>query len=551
MNKMTIALALLVVPIVCAAQQSMPGMDMDQHSSHQQKPKSSMPGMNMEHPHTMQAPKDMRPPANGSQAPAVQNEIQSIENSEQQQKGQQNAKPGPGSDAQSTSHATMTLQEPENPDYRTGQNLPAPELLGEVTKRASLNLADFEGWADHFNPTLAQANAIVRRSEQQGRQAGLWPNPSVGYQGEQIRGGSYGGGEQGGFVQQTIVLGGKLGLRRNIYEREKAANLVGVEAQKYRVQNDVQQAFYTALTSQATVVVRQRLLRIALDAVETAHQLANVGQADAPDILQSEVEAEQAKIDFLAAQRQYLRDFAALAAIAGKPNEPASPLKGDLEHPPALNIETQVAQIVANSPSVQFAQQEVTVAEARIKDAKRESIPDLQLRAGEQYNGEEVATNPVVKSVGAQSFATAGINIPLWNHNQGNVEAAKAELERARQDVTRTQLSLKRESEILAQNYQTAHFTAERYQTELIPRARRAYDLYLMKYQQMASAYPQVLVSQRTLFQLQIGYLQALHEQWRNAVALQNFTLTGGLDQPMSTGTTATTINLPNGGGIE
>jgi cobalt-zinc-cadmium efflux system outer membrane protein len=350
-------------------------------------------------------------------------------------------------------------------------------------------LADFEAFADANNPTLKQANAFVRRSQEQARQAGLYPNPSVGYQGEQIRGGSYGGGEQGGFVQQTVVLGGKLGLRRNIYEQQKQSDQIGVQEQTYRVHGDVQQAFYDALTAQATVQLRQRLLGVALDAVETVHQLANVGQADAPDILQTEVETEQAKVDYVTA-----------------------------------------------------------VARARLKDAKRESVPDLQLRAGEQYNGEHVSENPT-KAAGAQSFASAGINIPLWNRNQGNVGAAKAEIERAEQDVAREQLSLRQQAAPLAQSYLAAQFEAERYKTQLIPRATRAYELYLKKYQNMAQAYPQVLVSQRTLFQLQISYLMALHDVWRSAIALQNYTLTGGLHTPMSSGSSITTINLPNTGG--
>jgi cobalt-zinc-cadmium efflux system outer membrane protein len=101
----------------------------------------------------------------------------------------------------------------------------------------------------------------------------------------------------------------------------------------------------------------------------------------------------------------------------------------------------------------------------------------------------------------------------------------------------------------LAQSYDSAKFEAERYKTQLIPRAARAYELYLNKYQNMAQAYPQVLVSQRTLFQLQISYLVALHDVWRSAIALQNYTLSGGLHSPMSSGSSTTTINLPNAGG--
>jgi cobalt-zinc-cadmium efflux system outer membrane protein len=147
------------------------------------------------------------------------------------------------------------------------------------------------------------------------------------------------------------------------------------------------------------------------------------------------------------------------------------------------------------------------------------------------------------------SFATAGVNIPLWNRNQGNVEAAKAEIERANEDVLREQLSLRQQAAPLAQSYSAAKFEAERYKTQLIPRAARAYELYLKKYQTMAQANPQVLVSQRTYFQLQVGYIMALHDVWRDAIALQNYTLTGGLETPMSSGSSTTTINLPNAGG--
>jgi outer membrane protein, heavy metal efflux system len=447
-------------------------------------------------------------------------------------------------------HATMTLQEPENPDRRTGSNLPAPELLKDIASRPAMSLADFMQLGDANNPTLKQADALARLNQQQARQAGLYPNPSIGYQGEQIRGGSYGGGEQGGFVQQTIVLGGKLGLRRNIYEQQRKADQIGIDEQTHRVHGDIQRAFYDALTAQVAVHLRQQLLGVALDAVKTVYQLANVGQADAPDTLQTEVEAEQAKVDYTTAQRDYLQAFHTLAAIAGKADLPVFPLQGDLEKTPDLNAEQMVDSIVAESPTVKRAQQEVSIAQARLKDAKREPVPDLQLRVGEQYNGEHLSEN-LLKPAGAQSFATISINLPLWNRNQGNIEAARVEIELANQDVIRAQLSLRQQAAPLAQSYESARFQADRYITQLIPRAARAYELYLKKYQEMAQAYPQVLVSQRTYFQLQIGYLMALHDIWQSAIALQNYTLSGGLQTPMSTGSPTTTINLPNSGGAQ
>ena len=449
-------------------------------------------------------------------------------------------------------HENERLQEPENRSQRVGSERPVPELLTEASQRPAMRLKDFEDLALANNPTLKQANEIVQRSAGQARQAGLYPNPSLGFEGGEIRGGAYGGGELGPFVQQTIVLGGKLGLRRRVFEAQRREDQLGASEQRYRLLSDVTQEFYSALAAQEVVKLRRDLLKIAQDAVETAHQLANVGQADAPDLLQAEVEAEQAKVEYVAAQGSYLQVFNTLAAVAGKPELPASPVEGSLDDWPRLDSGQIIETILRECPSVKRAQEAVARAEAELRSAHREAVPDLQLRAGLQQNRQLL--EPEVSNtyrVGLQGFVTAGVNIPVFNRNQGNTAAAKAELAKAQEEVTRVQLLLRRMAQPLLQAYLTEQVEAERYKSEMIPRAARAYQLYLDKYRQMASAYPQVIISQRTLFQLRLGYIQTLENLWKSAIALQNFTLSGGLDAPAPSGNSSTTINLPNSSGGE
>ena len=188
--------------------------------------------------------------------------------------------------------------------------------------------------------------------------------------------------------------------------------------------------------------------------------------------------------------------------------------------------------VIADSPTLKRAQQQATVATAELKSAKHEPIPNLTVQAGEWYSGEKL--DGANKQAGWMSFAQAGVEVPLWNRNQGAIAAANADVARAQSEITRTQLQLKQNAEPLAQQYLSARFQAERYRDQLLPRAQRAYDLYNMKYQQMAAAYPQVLTSQRTLFQLQIAYLRALEQEWVSAVGLENYTLHGGLNKPQA-----------------
>ena len=429
---------------------------------------------------------------------------------------------------------------------QTQQATAPAELLPGIETQPALHLDQFEGMALSGNPTLRQAQSMVDHSAGLARQAGLYPNPSAGYQGEQIRGGSYGGGEQGAFVQQTFILGGKLGLRRNVYEQERRASEIGVSEQRARVLSDVGQSFYSALAAQQLVQIRAQLVSLAADAVATAHQLANVGQADAPDVLQAEVEAEQAKIDYTTAQRNYIQMFRSLTALVGKPAMQLSKLDGDLEHPPRIDSGV-IEQIVKDSPSVKRAQQEAVRAAAEVKSAKRESIPDIQIHAGLQQNSQpvgELGLGPV----GLQGFATAGVNLPIFNRNQGNVAAARADVERTQAEVNRVELSLRQTTQPLLQSYLANQAQAARYKDEMLPRAERAYRLYLAKYRQMAAAYPQVLISQRTYFQLRAGYIQALEDIWMDAIALQHYGLSSGLSAPALSEPTGA-INLPNRSG--
>jgi outer membrane protein, heavy metal efflux system len=419
------------------------------------------------------------------------------------------------------------------------------DLLAEAAKQPQLSLEQIQQLAAAHNPTLKQAAQAVARSAAQARQAAFFPNPSVGYQGEQIRGGYYGGGEQGGFIQQTIPLGGKLGLRSEALKQQRRQDELGVSEQQSRVKSDIGQLFYRTLAGQELVKLRRDLLAIARDAVTTSRQLANVGQSDLPDVLLAEVDTEQAEVDYTTAQLAFIQEFRSLAAVAGQPDLALSYLSGDLEAAPSLDTNEITGVILRDSPEVKKAQQAVLRVEAELKSAHRESIPDLTIRGGLQQNLEHL-NEYSTHQVGLQGFATAGITLPLFNRNQGNIESAKADLERARQDVTRLQLSLRSSIQPLLQTYLSEKNQSARYRSEMIPRAERAYRLYLSKYQSMAAAYPQVLLSQRTLFQLKTSYIQSLSRLWSAAVQLQNFVLSNGLEMPSTMSPTPT--NLPNAG---
>jgi cobalt-zinc-cadmium efflux system outer membrane protein len=404
-----------------------------------------------------------------------------------------------------------------------------------ASEQKTITLEELQQMALQNNPTFAQSVANIKAAEGRKKQSGLYPNPTVGYQGEQIRGGSFHGGEQGFFLQQDVVLGGKLGLNRKIFDQELKQAETEAEEQKLRVVTNVRISYIQALAAQQTLELRQDLSKLADDAVETSHQLSNVGQADAPDVLESEVEAQQAQLAVTMAEQNQQRVWNALAAVVGNPRLPLMKLDGKLEDTPPVNANDLVEKIVNESPAVRIAELGVKRAEAALARAKREPIPDLQLRGGMQQNG-ELLSAPNGRSVGLQGFANVGVRIPIFDRNQGNIAAAKADAERAKREVERVKLVLRERSASVVQTYTFSQTAVERYKNQMIPRAQKAYEMYTKKYRDMAAAYPQVLISQRTLMQLEVSYITALENFATSSLSLQSYLLTDGLEAPSQPG---------------
>src|SRR6516162_9572321 len=104
--------------------------------------------------------------------------------------------------------------------------------------------------AHQNNPTFRQAEAGIQAARAEALQAGLYPNPSIGYSGDEIRGGEIHGGKQGFFVEQTIVTAGKLSRARDVMNKSVKLAEIEAEEQRVRVETAVKMAFYRVLAAQ-------------------------------------------------------------------------------------------------------------------------------------------------------------------------------------------------------------------------------------------------------------------------------------------------------------
>lgn len=417
--------------------------------------------------------------------------------------------------------------------------------LQAYSQGETLTLEMLEQRAIRNNPTLSQADAVIQAAEGRRKQAGLWPNPIVGYDGDGLAFNSLVAPYRNGqyfYFEQSILTGGKLSKSKKIALQERTQAEANAVSQRMRVLNSVRMLYYELLGAQQLMDLRKRLADLTREAAGISEGLYNVGQADRPDVLASEVEAQRAEIDQLRAENELNRVWQRMAALVNDPALRPARLAGSIEaEAPKLEHDEVLATILRESPEMKAALAGVERAKAAIRRARAEPMPDVFFRTTIGYSNE--FSEFFGGKTGWESRVEAGVRIPIFNRNQGNVAATSAELMAAEREVTRVELDLRSRFADAYNHYLTSLAITNRYQREVLPRSQRAYDLYLARFRQMAAAYPQVLISQRTLFQLQTEYVSSLVDLWRNIVQLRGLLLTGGLEAPPASIFTATGVS--------
>src|SRR5262249_57555665 len=91
----------------------------------------------------------------------------------------------------------------------------------------------------------------------------------------------------------------------------------------------------------------------------------------------------------------------------------------------------------------------------------------------------------------------------------------------AEKEVQRVELALRARLAEAFNSYLNSLAVAARYNREILPRAQKAYEMYLSKFRQMGSAYPQALIAQRTLFQAPAEYVTPLVDLWQTVTQVR------------------------------
>jgi cobalt-zinc-cadmium efflux system outer membrane protein len=413
--------------------------------------------------------------------------------------------------------STNTIENAADPEY------PAVHHPSEqaAPQSPSFSLSDLEALALQNNPTLSQAQAAVAQEQGLYRQAGLYPNPQLGYFNSSAANNAT-KQSNGLFASQEFVTAGKLTLARDAAAQEVKRLSWDQEAQKMRVLNDLRIRYYEVLGAQHGMAVALRLKQIAEDNLASAEELFEARQTAQTDVLQARIRVETVGLSVIDARQRYESAWGQLATIVGVQHLAPTPLAGELVvDDPELDLETCWQQLLANSPQLRSSESELDHGWAEWRAAQAQAIPNLTLQTVAEYD----------KGTQSTTVSTlAALPIPISNRNQGNIDKAAADIRADQAEIQRVQLVLRDQLVDSFRRYKTSRLQANRLQQAILPDAEANLQLAMQSYKVGEIAFRDVLSAQETYAHSQIALIETLTELQKVVVEIKGLELTGGLN---------------------
>ena len=394
----------------------------------------------------------------------------------------------------------------------------------DTSSSATLTLGEVQAIARRHNPTFQEFAANLEAARAEILAAQSYPNPEV----ELFAGGARSRGtskeqkaEYAIGLMQPLEMPGKREARR----AAAAAGVTVVERKeetfRTTLRAEVAKAYYL-------VCFQRRALGLAMETATMAGELEAIvqkrvegGETAQVDLIKGRIVTLKARRQAQAERRKLTAARIALNTLCGgvlAPNfEPGEDFAASL---PTVQSEAARTQALANHPALrhldaQLAQQRAVIARER---TAWHPDPKPGISVGRQIDSD--------------SFdVSLGLEIPLWNRNQGGIAGAQAELNRLKAERERRRSEIESSLRASLEMDANAREQLGAFDTALRQGAAEALKIETFLYQQGEHDLLQLLDARRTARETESEYLQALYDAAIARVELEQAIGIGGEDQ--------------------
>jgi outer membrane protein, heavy metal efflux system len=359
--------------------------------------------------------------------------------------------------------------------------------------------------AEHLQPQLAEARAVVEAAAGRAEQAGALPNPELilGAQQLPLDRGASNQREYVAGVAQPIPLGGRLRKAREAELMEREVHLRGLEVTRRDLRRRVHATYATALYQEQAFAAQSEIAQGFEKLVAATRARLDAGDAVAEDLARVEIEMLRAEVERQRSQALRDQSLLALAIAMGDANLQIVSLAGDLEATFEVPVLETLSASLVSQPEALEAEANLQASSAWLELAKSERIPDVKVEA--LYHRLE-ATQENTIDLGIS------IPLPLFNRNQGRLREARAEFEvaQARARLTRNEVAARLQTSYV--QLTSALSSSRTLRGEVLPRAEKVLRSAEARYEVGDISLIELLPVRRNWAEVRLGYLESLRD---------------------------------------
>lgn len=392
----------------------------------------------------------------------------------------------------------------------------APPPVVEVGTTLSLDQA--LSMAGASAPSLDAAEADINAAAAARTVAGLRPNPSISVEAENVAGsGPYRGTQS---VETTtsfalpIELGGKRSARIGVADARSRRVAVQAAITQADLRFNVIQAYAEAAAAQQRLVTASDQARIAAEGFRAAQVRVQAGRASPIEMQRADVARINADADVERAQRLVEVSRFSLSKLIGQP------VSGTLDTNWFTGVRSNYGPLreidSTGTLAMAAAEADLAVADAGVRLARSQRVPDLTVGAGARYMRETGDT--------AALFSLT-IPLPLFNNGKAAVDQASSERLRAEAQKRVTALEVDQaiaRAQAEAANASTSAVTAK---GPALAAAEEAARIARIGYREGKFGQLELLDAERTLAETRLAAIDALLNYHNAQAQLERLTV--------------------------
>jgi cobalt-zinc-cadmium efflux system outer membrane protein len=355
------------------------------------------------------------------------------------------------------------------------------------------------------NPELAVFSWEARAREAQALQAGLLRNPELDVEVENFGGtGSFGGLDE---AETTVQLGQLVELGGKRSKRKRAAaldqDLAGWDYEMGRIQvfTETSKAFVDVLVAQKRTELNEEFVRLAEQVLHAVAERVRAGKVSPIEEVKARVALSGRLIEKARAEEELAAARKVLTAAWGGTVPTFSTAQGDLERSPEVPSFEALSERMAGNPEMARWLVEIERRRASLEMERAGRFPDVTLSGGVRY------VNPTDDWA---FVAGLSIPIPMFNRNQGATLEAQYRLAKTEEQRRALHVRLRAALASTYQRLSSARKEAVSLKNDVLPWARSAFEATSEGFRQGKFGYLDVLDAQRTFFETQARYTEAL-----------------------------------------